>query len=184
MRGIGLLGSRTSAQRDIENIVVAAQKGTPVRVRDVADVDIGNAPRLGIVGSRRGPRHRAGHRPDALRRRDAADARGDPRRRSTTSARTTSCRRGWTSSPTTTAATLVKITTHTVIENLLVGMALVTVVLFVFLGSRARGAHHGASTSRSRCSSPSSAWSRRGRRRTSSRSARSTSASSSTPPSS
>src|SRR3984957_8313940 len=50
IRGIGLLGSRTSAQRDIENIVTAAQKGTPVRIRDVADVDIGNAPRLGIVG--------------------------------------------------------------------------------------------------------------------------------------
>ena len=42
-RGLG-------AERDIENIVVAEQKGTPVRVRDVADVDIGNAPRLGIVG--------------------------------------------------------------------------------------------------------------------------------------
>ena len=35
---------------DIENIVVAEQKGTPVRVQDVADVDIGYAPRLGIVG--------------------------------------------------------------------------------------------------------------------------------------
>src|SRR5580698_7355572 len=32
VRGIGLLGSRDSAERDIENIVVAAQKGTPVRI--------------------------------------------------------------------------------------------------------------------------------------------------------
>ncbi|MGH7439966.1 MAG: efflux RND transporter permease subunit, partial [Polyangiaceae bacterium] len=53
IRGIGLLGARApqvSAERDIENIVVAEQKGTPVRVKDVADVDVGYAPRLGIVG--------------------------------------------------------------------------------------------------------------------------------------
>src|SRR5579863_4681039 len=50
VRGIGLLGSRTQPQHDILNIVIAAQKGTPVRVKDVADVDIGFAPRLGIVG--------------------------------------------------------------------------------------------------------------------------------------
>src|ERR1700743_2056348 len=50
VRGIGLLGSRTAPVRDIENIVRPAQKGTPVRVKDVADVDIGFAPRLGIVG--------------------------------------------------------------------------------------------------------------------------------------
>ena len=30
--------------------MVAAQKGTPVRVKDVADVSIGFAPRLGLVG--------------------------------------------------------------------------------------------------------------------------------------
>src|SRR5579859_3666367 len=50
VRGIGLLGSRTAAVHDIENIVVTEQKGTPVRVKDVADVAIGFAPRLGIVG--------------------------------------------------------------------------------------------------------------------------------------
>src|SRR5271165_7200466 len=51
IRGIGLLGARSGYQvQDIENIVVAEQKGTPVRVKDVADVNIGFAPRLGIVG--------------------------------------------------------------------------------------------------------------------------------------
>ena len=50
VRGIGLLGSRTAAVHDIENVVVAEQKGTPVRVKDVADVTVGAAPRLGIVG--------------------------------------------------------------------------------------------------------------------------------------
>ena len=49
IRGIGLLGSRSSATRDIESVVVAEQKGTPVRIKDVADVDVGHAPRLGIV---------------------------------------------------------------------------------------------------------------------------------------
>ena len=50
VRGIGLIGSRSSTERDIESVVVAEQKGTPVRVKDVADVGIGYAPRLGIVG--------------------------------------------------------------------------------------------------------------------------------------
>src|SRR5262244_4015944 len=46
VRGIGLIQST----RDIENIVVSAQKGTPVRVRDIAEVGIGHAIRLGIFG--------------------------------------------------------------------------------------------------------------------------------------
>src|SRR5262249_57265592 len=36
--------------KDIREVVIAAQKGTPVRVQDVADVSVGHAPRLGIVG--------------------------------------------------------------------------------------------------------------------------------------
>src|SRR5579864_3969164 len=50
VRGIGLLGARLPSERDIESVVDAEQKGTPVRVKDIADVDIGYAPRLGIVG--------------------------------------------------------------------------------------------------------------------------------------
>src|SRR5579862_7514240 len=46
VRGIGLIRSLT----DIREVVVAEIKGTPVRVRDVADVSVGHAPRLGIVG--------------------------------------------------------------------------------------------------------------------------------------
>ena len=46
IRGLGLLRGNT----DIEHVVVAAQKGIPVRVKDVASVVTGNAPRLGIVG--------------------------------------------------------------------------------------------------------------------------------------
>jgi len=46
IRGIGLV----QTTRDIENIVVAAQKGTPVRVRDIGSVSIGTAIRFGILG--------------------------------------------------------------------------------------------------------------------------------------
>ncbi len=46
VRGIGLLQST----RDIENIVVAAQKGTPIRVRDIGEVGVGHQIRLGLLG--------------------------------------------------------------------------------------------------------------------------------------
>src|SRR4029077_7148517 len=44
--GIGL-GRDTG---DIGNIVVSANKGVPIRVRDIGDVTIGHAPRLGEFG--------------------------------------------------------------------------------------------------------------------------------------
>src|SRR5229473_2734065 len=46
VRGIGLVRNT----EDIANIVVGANKGVPIRVRDVGDVTIGNAPRLGEFG--------------------------------------------------------------------------------------------------------------------------------------
>jgi heavy metal efflux system protein len=46
VRGIGLIQST----QDVENIVVSAQKGTPIRVRDVGEVGIGHAIRLGVFG--------------------------------------------------------------------------------------------------------------------------------------
>jgi cobalt-zinc-cadmium resistance protein CzcA len=46
VRGIGLIGTT----RDIENIVVAAVKGTPVRIRDLGVVGVGTAIRLGVLG--------------------------------------------------------------------------------------------------------------------------------------
>jgi cobalt-zinc-cadmium resistance protein CzcA len=57
VRGIGLLGYFGTPITDIENVVVAQNPlvngintGTPVRVKDVADVSIGYGPRLGMVG--------------------------------------------------------------------------------------------------------------------------------------
>lgn len=46
IRGIGLLKSAD----DIGRIVVAARNGTPILIRDIAAVNIGAVPRLGIVG--------------------------------------------------------------------------------------------------------------------------------------
>src|SRR5271166_344518 len=46
VRGIGLVRNTS----DIGNIVVSANKGVPIRVRDIGDVVIGNAPRLGEFG--------------------------------------------------------------------------------------------------------------------------------------
>src|SRR5438067_5547245 len=45
VRGLGTL----AGSEDIENVVVAARGGTPIRIRDVARVTIGAMPRRGIV---------------------------------------------------------------------------------------------------------------------------------------
>ena len=46
VRGIGLVRDTS----DIGNIVVGSQNGVPVRIRDIGEVVIGNAPRLGEFG--------------------------------------------------------------------------------------------------------------------------------------
>lgn len=46
VRGLGLLESTT----DIDNVVVAAHDGTPIRVKDIGRAAIGHAIRLGILG--------------------------------------------------------------------------------------------------------------------------------------
>jgi cobalt-zinc-cadmium resistance protein CzcA len=133
VRGIGLLGSRTAARRDIENIVVSEAKGTPVRVRDVADVDIGFAPRLGLVGQDQDAdvvqgivlMRYGGETQPTL---EGIHAKVDYIRQNHI------LPPGMDIEPYYDRGALVKLTTHTVIENLLVGMSLVTAILFVFLG--------------------------------------------------
>ena len=136
IRGIGLLGAHApqiSPQRDIENIVVAAQKGTPVRVKDVADVDVGYAPRLGIVGFNEEPdvvqgivlMRYGGETPSTL---EGIHARVDYIRQNHI------LPPGMDIEPYYDRGALVKVTTHTVLENLIVGMSLVTLILLVFLG--------------------------------------------------
>ncbi len=130
VRGVGLFRS----VKDIEDVVVVAQKGVPVRVRDVAAVTIGHAPRLGIVG------------------RDGEDdvVQGTVLMRYGAETHATlegiyervSLIRdnhllppGMDVEAYYDRATLIQVTTRTVMENLAIGMALVTLVLYVFLGS-------------------------------------------------
>jgi cobalt-zinc-cadmium resistance protein CzcA len=136
VRGIGLLGSRASAERDIDSVVVAEQKGTPVRIKDIADVDIGFAPRLGIVGFNGDPdvvqgivlMRYGGETPITLQ---GIHERVDYIRKNHI------LPPGMDIEPYYDRGALVKVTTHTVMENLIVGMALVTAILLVFLGHAA-----------------------------------------------
>jgi cobalt-zinc-cadmium resistance protein CzcA len=129
VRGIGLLRD----VHDIENVVVAEQKGVPIRVKDVANASVGAAPRLGIVGHDDDPDIVQGvvlmryggqtqptlegihQRIDFIRQNHILPP-------------------GMDIVPYYDRGNLVKLTTHTVLENLVVGMLLVSVVLFLFLG--------------------------------------------------
>ncbi len=130
IRGIGLIRN----VHDIEDIVVAEQKGTPIRVKDVANVDIGNAPRLGIVG----------HDDDAdvvqgiVLMRYGGET---PHALAGVHERLEYIRTnhllppGMDIVPYYDRGALVKVTTHTVLENLILGMSLVVLVLLLFLGN-------------------------------------------------
>jgi cobalt-zinc-cadmium resistance protein CzcA len=134
VRGLGLI----SSLKDIRETVIAVQKGVPIRVGDVADATIGARPRLGIVGRDDEPEVVQG---------------------------TVLMRYGGQTSPTLKAiydrvelirkyhllppgmdiepfydrGELVSATTHTVLENLLLGMGLVVVILLLFLGHMRAG---------------------------------------------
>jgi cobalt-zinc-cadmium resistance protein CzcA len=136
VRGIGLIGVAHpfSHLDDIEKIVLTEQKGIPISVADVGDVDVGHAPRLGIVGYDDDPdvvqgivlmRYGAETKPtlEGVHKRLAyiRDHHILPP--------------GMDIEPYYDRGDLVNLTTHTVIENLLIGMALVLAVLLVFLGN-------------------------------------------------
>src|SRR5690349_3487062 len=129
VRGLGLIHSL----RDVQQIVVAAQKGVPVRVRDVADVVEGAAPRLGIVGKDLEPDVVQGivlmrYGGDSLKTLEGVHEKVEQ------IAKYHLLPPGMTIEPYYDRERLVHVTTRTVIENLLVGMILVTLVLWIFLG--------------------------------------------------
>ena len=130
IRGVGLIRS----PRDVEDVVVAAAKGVPVRVRDLATVTVGHAPRLGVVG-------RDGD-DDVVQGTILMRYGGETRatlegiyRRAEEIRRNHLLPPGMELQPYYDRATLIGVTTRTVMENLLVGMVLVTLVLLAFLGS-------------------------------------------------
>jgi cobalt-zinc-cadmium resistance protein CzcA len=129
IRGIGLLRN----VHDIDDIVIVDIKGTPVRVRDVAEVKIGPAPRLGMVGIDDHPdvvqgtilmRYGAETKPTL----EGIHARIDYIRKNHI------LPPGMDIKPYYDRGELVGLTTSTVMENVLVGITLVTLVLLVFLG--------------------------------------------------
>lgn len=129
IRGVGLLRD----VHDIEAIVVAARNGVPIRVRDVATVEIGHSPRLGIVGH--------DDKDDAVQGTVLMRYGGQtPKTLKGIHERVALIRAnhllpaGMEIVPYYDRGNLVTLTTHTVLENVLVGMGLVTVVLFLFLG--------------------------------------------------
>ncbi len=129
VRGVGLL----RGVRDIDKVVINAQKGIPIRVHDIGETTEGPAPRLGIVGHDADPdvvqgtilMRYGGETPHTLKgiydRIDYIRANHilPP---------------GMDIVPYYDRGKLVELTTHTVLENLIVGMVLVSLVLFVFLG--------------------------------------------------
>ena len=133
VRGLGLVQNT----RDIGNIVIASNKGTPIRIRDVGDVTIGNAPRLGEFGFQT---HDADH-DDAvegvilMRRGEQAQDVLKGVERKTDELNNSILPKDVKIIPFYDRSGLVRLTTDTVEANLLRGMFLVLVVLIFFLVS-------------------------------------------------
>ena len=134
VRGLGLI----TTLNDVGNTAVAATKGVPVRVRDVADVEIGARPRLGIVGHDDEPEVVQGTVLMRYGGQTTPTLKGIYER-------VKLIREyhllppGMEIEPFYDRGELVSATTHTVMENLLLGMGLVVLVLLLFLG-HVRGA--------------------------------------------
>ena len=119
---------------DIRNVVLNASKSTPIKVSNVANVDVGYAPRLGIVGKDNQNEvvtgivlmRKYGNTIETLKGVEAK-----VRELNTTGI----LPKGYKVVPYYDRTQLVNTTLHTVIENLTIGMALVFLVLVFFLGN-------------------------------------------------
>jgi cobalt-zinc-cadmium resistance protein CzcA len=119
---------------DINNIVLSANKSTPIKVSNVADVSVGYAPRLGIVGMN--------HQNEVVTGIVLMRKYGDTLRtlrgveKKVASLNTSGeLPKGYKVAPYYDRTSLVETTLRTVIENLSIGMALVFLVLVFFLGN-------------------------------------------------
>jgi cobalt-zinc-cadmium resistance protein CzcA len=134
VRGLGLIGSL----RDVGDVVISVQKGVPMRVREVAEVGLGATPRLGIVGHDDEPdvvegiilMRYAGQTTPTL---EGIYDRIERIRRYHL------LPPGMEIVPYYDRGELVEATTHTVLENLLLGMSLVVLILLLFLGHTRAG---------------------------------------------
>lgn len=128
VRAVGLLHPE-----DIADVAVTNHDGTPVRIRDVARVERGYQPRLGRVSLDEDDDVVAAV--VLLRRGDDAGEVLTRLHERIADINTRVLPVGVKLHPYQDRSELMALTTHTVSENLVVGMALVTLVLFVFLGS-------------------------------------------------
>jgi cobalt-zinc-cadmium resistance protein CzcA len=140
IRGIGLIDSGGTDDltkgydvSDIENIVLSQTNGTPVLVKDVAHCYVGYVPRMGIVGKNHDDdvassivvMGRTYHTNDVVPRISAmvADMNHDG-----------TLPPGVKVVPYYDRTSLVSVTTHTVLENLIFGCVLVFLIQWIFLG--------------------------------------------------
>ncbi len=129
--------------QDIENTVVSVSNGTPVRIRDIADVEQGPKIRLGQI-SRAYRDEKTGHiidLPDVvegtvlLQKGDDADPALKGLEAKVKQLNTEILPKGVEVKPFLDRSDLVHFTTKTVLHNLTEGILLVSIVLFLFLGN-------------------------------------------------
>ncbi|NDC54304.1 MAG: efflux RND transporter permease subunit [Planctomycetia bacterium] len=119
---------------DIKNVVVTSVNGTPVYVRQLAEVIVGHRPRLGIVG--RGDEDDVVEGIVLMRKGEKSLATANAvAEKLAQIERDGVLPQGMKVSVFNQRVDLVHVTTHNVVHNLLVGMGLVVAVLFVFLGN-------------------------------------------------
>ncbi|HEX9005731.1 MAG TPA: efflux RND transporter permease subunit, partial [Bacteroidota bacterium] len=128
-RGVGLLGGTA----DISNVLLASNRGTPIRVAQVGEVRIGHAVRLGKVG--RGTDDDVVEGIILMRRGENASGTIQKVREKVRELNARILPPGTRIVPYLDRSDLIGVTTHTVLHNLTMGMLLVMVVLFVFLGN-------------------------------------------------
>lgn len=128
IRGTGLL-----TPEKIGDVAVAVRGGTPVRVRNVAKIQVGNQPRLGRVS--------IDDQTDVvaatvlLRKGEAAQTVLARLHERIADVNERILPRGVKIAPYHDRTDLIGLTTHTVLSNLVEGIGLVTLVLFIFLGN-------------------------------------------------
>jgi heavy metal efflux system protein len=130
VRGIGLI----RGVEDIRNVVVSSKNGTPVRVGDIADVAVGHAPRLGIVGQDANDDVVQGIVIMRLKG-NTLETLGNVKRKIEEIRRDHLLPPGMDLRPYYDRTELIRTTTHTVLHNLVLGMILVSAVLLLFLGN-------------------------------------------------
>jgi cobalt-zinc-cadmium resistance protein CzcA len=129
IRGIGLL----SGPEDIENVVITARSGSPIKVGDVAHVSIGTVPRQGVAGQNENDDIVYGM--VLMRKGENASVVLDAVKAKLDDIRATSLPPGVTIEPFYDRSWLIAKTMKTVFSNLVEGAMLVCLVLFIFLGN-------------------------------------------------